>query len=92
MTKISEKRTAKGVVRREHFLKNLESDDDTDKKKVYAKIIEKNAMFVDEPIYAKELQDKVKNILNKYDVGKLREKYLSHLHYVVMVDSLYLIP
>ena len=58
-------------VRREHFLKNLESDDDTDKKKVYAKIIEKNAMFVDEPIYAKELQDKAKNILNKYAVGKL---------------------
>ena len=160
-------------VRREHFLKNLESDD-TDKKKVYAKIIEKNAMFVDEPIYAKELQDKAKNILNKYavgkllvsgdnrylcddlmrllgyivkfsegeskaykalekefltdnfmyapkvtyeenefytllrsphiarneeaiarplkDIGKLREKYLSHLHYVVMIDSRSLIP
>jgi hypothetical protein len=58
-------------VRREHFLKNLESDDDTDKKKVYAKIIEKNAMFVDEPIYAKELRDKAKNILNKYAVGNL---------------------
>ena len=28
-------------------------------------------MFVDEPIYAKELQDKAKNILNKYAVGKL---------------------
>ena len=161
-------------VRREHFLKNLNIDDDTDKKKVYAKIIEKNAMFVDEPIYAKELQDKAKNILNKYavgkllvsgdnrylcddlmrlfgyivkcsegeseaykalenefltdnfmyapkasyeendfytllrsphiarneeviarplkNVGKLREKYLSHLHYVVMVDSRSLIP
>lgn len=58
-------------VRREHFLKNLEIDDDTDKKKIYAKIIEKNAMFVDEPIYAKELSDKAKNILNKYAVGKL---------------------
>lgn len=57
--------------RREHFLKNLEIDDDTDKKKVYAKIIEKNAMFVDEPIFAKELSDKAKNILNKYAVGKL---------------------
>ena len=159
-------------VRREHFLKNLESDDD--KKKVYAEIIEKNAMFVDEPIYAKELSDKAKNILNKYavgkllvsgdnrylcddlmrllgyivkcsegeseayktlekefltdnfmyapkaayeesnfytllrsphiarneeviarplkNIGKLREKYLSHLHYVVMVDSRSLIP
>lgn len=40
-------------VRREHFLKNLEIND-TDKKKVYAKIIEKNAMFVDEPIFANE--------------------------------------
>lgn len=57
-------------VRREHFLKNLEIDD-TDKKKVYAKIIEKNAMFVDEPIFAKELADTAKNILNKYAVGKL---------------------
>jgi len=28
-------------------------------------------MFVDEPIYAKELSDKAKNILNKYAVGKL---------------------
>lgn len=160
-------------VRREHFLKNLEIDD-TDKKKVYAKIIEKNAMFVDEPIFAKELADTAKNILNKYavgkllvsgdnrylcddlvrllgyivkcsegessaykalekefltdnfiytpkasyeendfytllrsphiarneeviarplkNIGKLREKYLSHLHYVVMVDSRSLIP
>ena len=160
--------------RREHFLKNLEIDDDTDKKKVYAKIIEKNAMFVDEPIFAKELSDKAKNILNKYavgkllvsgdnrylcddlmrllgyivkssggeseaykalenefltdnymyapkaayeenefytllrsphiarneeaiarplkNIGKLREKYLSHLHYVVMIDSCSLVP
>lgn len=160
-------------VRREHFLKNLEIDD-TDKKKIYAKIIEKNAMFVDEPIFANELRDKAKNILNKYavgkllvsgdnrylcddlmrllgyivkssggeseaykalenelltdnymyapkaayeenefytllrsphiarneeaiarplkDIGKLREKYLSHLHYVVMIDSRSLIP
>ena len=161
-------------VRREHFLKTLESDDVSEKKKVYARIIEKNAMFVDEPIFAKELSDKAKNILNKYsvgnllvsgdnrylcddlmrllghivkssegdskayielekefltdnfiyapkasyeesefytllrsphiarneeviarplkNVGKLREKYLSHLHYVVMVDSRSLIP
>ena len=161
-------------VRRKHFLKNLEIDDESDKKKVYAKIIEKNAMYVNEPIYTKELQDKAKNILNKYavgkllvsgdnrylcddlmrllgyivkssegeseaykalekefltdnfmyapkanyeesdfytllrsphiarneeviarplkNVGKLREKYLSHLHYVVMVDSRSLIP
>ena len=161
-------------VRRQHFLKNLEIDDESDKKKIYAKIIEKNAMFVDEPIFANELRDKAKNILNKYavgkllvsgdnrylcddlmrllgyivkcsegesaaykalekefltdnfmyapmatyeegefftllrsphiarneeaiarplkDIGKLREKYLSHLHYVIMVDSRSLIP
>ncbi len=163
-------------VRREHFLEVLQNDEieETDKKKVYARIIAKNMMFVDEPIFAKELQDKAKNILNKYavgkllvsgdnrylcddlmrllgyivkssegeseayialenefltdnfmyapmatyeegefytllrsphiarneeaiarpltDIGKLREKYLSHLHYVVMVDSRSLIP
>ena len=163
-------------VRREHFLDVLQNDEieETDKKKIYAKIIEKNAMFVDEPIFAKELSDKAKNILNKYavgkllvsgdnrylcddlmrllgyivkssegesvaykalerefltdnfmyapkatyeesefytllrsphiarneeviaiplkDIGKLREKYLSHLHYVIMVDSRSLIP
>ncbi len=43
----------------------------SEKKKVYARIIEKNAMFVDEPIFANELSDKAKNILNKYSVGKL---------------------
>ena len=60
-------------VRREHFLEVLQNDEieETDKKKVYAKIIEKNAMFIDEPLFAKELQDKAKNILNKYAVGKL---------------------
>ena len=163
-------------VRREHFLEVLQNDEieETDKKKVYARIIAKNMMFVDEPIFAKELQDKAKNILNKYavgkllvsgdnrylcddlmrllgyivrssegeseaykalekefltdnfmyapkatyeesefytllrsphiarneeavarpleDIGKFREKYLSHLHYVVMVDSRSLIP
>ena len=161
-------------VRREHFLRALESDDVSNRKKVYARIIEKNALFIDEPMFAKELQNKAKNILNKYSVGKLfvsgdnrylcddlmrllgyivkssegksnayealekeflsanfmyapkatyeksefytllrsphiarneeaivrplknigklREKYFSHLHYVVMVDSLSLIP
>ena len=163
-------------VRREHFLEVLQNDEieETDKKKVYARIIAKNMMFIDEPIFAKELQDKAKNILNKYavgkllvsgdnrylcddlmrllgyiikssegeseeykalerefltenfiyapkatyeesefytllrsphiarneeviarplkEIGKLREKYLSHLHYVVMVDSRSLIP
>jgi len=58
-------------VRHEHFLKALESDDVSDRKKIYVKIIEKNSMFINEPLFAKELSDKAKNILNKYAVGKL---------------------
>lgn len=60
-------------VRREHFLDVLQNDEveETDKRKVYARIIAKNMMFIDEPIFVKELSDKSKNILNKYAIGKL---------------------
>jgi len=43
----------------------------TDNQNVYADIISKNGLFVDEPIFSKELADKAENILNKYAVGKL---------------------
>ena len=142
------------------------------KKKNQAKLVEKNPLFLGEPIFAKELQDKAENILTKYEnanllvagdnrylsddlirllayivkptsesayvaltaeclqgavfyapqpayapndtylllrnphiarneevtatalsiPGPIRKKYLSHLHYVVMVDSRSLIP
>lgn len=60
-------------VRRKYFLAELENDEleETDRRKVYARVIKKNVLFVDEPIFAKELSDKAKNILNKYAVGKL---------------------
>ena len=142
------------------------------KKKNQAKLVEKNPLFLGEPLFAKELQDKAENILTKYEnanllvagdnrylsddlmrllanivkstsksayltlmaeclqgaefyapepayapnstylllrnphiarneevtakalskPGPIRKKYLSHLHYVVMVDSRSLIP
>ena len=51
-------------VRREYFLKALESDDVSDRKKVYAKIIEKNSMFINEPLFAKELAEVISLLAN----------------------------
>ena len=160
--------------RREYFIKDCERADleITDKRKLRARLIQKNRLYIEEPIFAKELKDKAEQTLSKYalgkllvsgdnrylsddlmrilaiivkptsiasyetlksecllgttiyapkpyytknetytllrnphisrneevvvkplnNVGKLREKYLSHLHYVVMVDSRSLIP
>lgn len=60
-------------VRKEYFLEALNDDEleITDKKKIYARLIEKNPLFIYESMFAKELADKAKNILNKYSVGKL---------------------
>lgn len=54
--------------RRRYFI-----DDETDgtRRKHRAELIAKNPLFIDEPIYSKELNDKAKNILSKYSVGKL---------------------
>lgn len=160
--------------RRKYFLKDCDRADleATDRRKLRAKLIEKNGLYIEEPIFVRELKDKAEQTLSKYgvgkllvsgdnrylsddlmrlfavlakpisaeacaileseclsgavayapqpfyaanemytllrnphisrneeaivkplkDVGKLREKYLSHLHYVVMVDSRSLIP
>lgn len=43
----------------------------TDKKTVYADMVRKNGLFVNEPMFARELSDKAENILQKYAVGKL---------------------
>ena len=160
--------------RRKYFIKDCDRTDleMTDRRKLRAKLIEKNGLYIEESIFAKELKDKAEQTLSKYalgklliagdnrylsddlmrlltiivkpvsqeaytaleseclsgavayapqpsyaenkiytllrnphisrneeaivkplrEVGNLREKYLSHLHYVVMVDSRSLIP
>ena len=158
---------------RDYFLSMLDDPelDITDRKRYRAEILEKNLLFINEPIYQKELRDKADSILTKYQnanllaqgdnrylsddlmrllallakpvnqsayntlisetmsgavfyapqpayavqdtcillrnphiarneeviaksfpAGLIREKYLGHLHYVVMVDSRSLIP
>ena len=54
--------------RRRYFI-----DDETDdtRRKHRAELIAKNPLFIDEPVFAKELNDKAENILSKYSVGKL---------------------
>ena len=158
---------------RQYFLNVLENPtlEITDRRKQRARLIEKNVLYINEPVFQKELQDKAESILSKYEnanllvagdnrylsddlmrmlaclaqpvsktawrrlldecmggfqlyapkpaykpnatyvllrnphiarneeavvqamePGPLREKYLSHLHYVAMVDSRFLIP
>ncbi|MBQ2315874.1 MAG: hypothetical protein II372_01055, partial [Clostridia bacterium] len=42
-----------------------------DRRNFRAELISKNALFIDEPIYAKELKDKAENLLGRYAMGKL---------------------
>ena len=63
---------------------------------VRAKLLEKNEMFIDEPIFTKELKDRADNILSKYAMGNLLiagdNRYLSddllRLIAVIVKDSL----
>ena len=52
------------------------TDDETDapRRKHRAELVAKNPLFIDEPLFAKELNDKAENILSKYSVGKLLVK------------------
>lgn len=163
------------ITARQSYFSKIANDPELElnsKKKNQAKLVEKNPLFLGEPLFAKELQDKAENILTKYEnanllvagdnryladdlmrllayivkptsesaysalvteclqgavfyapqpaytpndtylllrnphiarneevtakalsmPGPIRKKYLSHLHYVVMVDSRSLIP
>ena len=55
------------------YRKKYFTDEETDdtRRKHRAELIAKNSLFVDEPIFSKELNDKAENILSKYSVGKL---------------------
>ncbi|MEE0897606.1 MAG: hypothetical protein U0L88_08265, partial [Acutalibacteraceae bacterium] len=54
-----------------YFTDALGEDLTDNKRKFRAELISKNALFIDEPIYAKELKDKAENLLGKYAMGKL---------------------
>lgn len=83
--------------RRKYFLDELEDVEvSTERRQYRAELIAKNGMFIDEPIFAKELSDRAENILSKYAVGKLLvtgdNRYLSddllRLIAIIAKDSL----
>ena len=62
---------ADNEARRRCFTDELSEDLTDNKRKFRAELIAKNALFIDEPIYAKELKDKAENLLGRYAMGKL---------------------
>ena len=54
--------------RRKYFIDDETSDS---RRKYRAELIAKNPLFIDEPVFTKELNDKAENILSKYSVGNL---------------------
>ena len=62
---------ADNEARRRYFTDKLGEDLTDNRRKLRAELIAKNALFIDEPIYAKELKDKAENLLGRYAMGKL---------------------
>lgn len=63
---------ADNEARRKYFTDELQDEDiAVGKRAQRAELIRKNALFIDEPIYAKELKDRAANLLGKYAMGKL---------------------
>lgn len=62
---------ADNEARRRYFTDELDEDLADNRRKYRAELIAKNALFIDEPIYAKELKDKAENLLGRYAMGKL---------------------
>ena len=63
---------ADNEARRRYFTDELHEEDIKDnRRKQRAELIRKNALFIDEPIYARELKDQAENLLSKYAMGKL---------------------
>lgn len=54
--------------RRRYFTDN---ETENIRRKHRAELIAKNPLFIDEPVFAKELNDKTENIIRKYSVGQL---------------------
>lgn len=59
--------------RREYYLSALDLPygDQYGKRKVMARILQKNEKFINESIYTKELEDRAASIVKKYAIGKL---------------------
>ena len=58
--------------RHRHFTNELEDVEvATERRQHRARLLEKNKMFIDEPIFTKELSDRAENILSKYAMGNL---------------------
>ena len=62
---------ADNAARRRYFTDELSEDLTDNRRKYRAELIKKNALFIDEPIYARELKDRAENLLGKYAMGKL---------------------
>lgn len=68
--------------RRKYFTDELgEKESLSNRRRQRAELLTKNALFIDEPIYAGELKDRAETLLAKYAVGKLSvagdNRYLS---------------
>ena len=62
---------ADNEARRRYFTDELGENLADNRRKFRAELISKNLLFIDEPIYAKELKDRAENLLGKYAMGKL---------------------
>ncbi len=57
--------------RREYFLQGIDSFEINDKRRQRAEIVKCNPLFMEEPLYTKELSDSAESIRKKYAVGQL---------------------
>ena len=62
---------ANNYYRVQYFIDALDSFESSDKQKQLARILQKNHLFVNEPIYIAELDGKAKKVLQKYALGRL---------------------
>ena len=62
---------ADNAARRRYFTDELSEDLTDNRRKFRAELIKKNALFIDEPIYARELKDRAENLLGRYAMGQL---------------------
>ncbi|MDD4495687.1 MAG: hypothetical protein PHV32_15345 [Eubacteriales bacterium] len=57
--------------RKEYFTDALNRSDADKRSVLLAKILNRNQLFINEPIYAKELENKAQSLLKQYAIGKL---------------------
>ncbi|HCA29203.1 MAG TPA: hypothetical protein DEP23_06420, partial [Ruminococcaceae bacterium] len=57
--------------RKEYFIDALNRSEADKRSVLLAKILEKNPLFINEPIYTKELENKAQSLLKQYAIGRL---------------------